>query len=43
MRGASVGASVFPAIGLGFRLSISFYDASSAARAVEVGGVDLHC
>ena len=39
MRGASAGAGVCAAIGLG--LGISVYEGSSAARAVEVGGVDI--
>ena len=43
MRGASVWAGVCATIGLGLVLSVSIgvYEGSSAARAVEVGGVDM--
>jgi len=43
MRGASVGAGVCAAIGLGLGLGVglSVSEGSLAARAVEVGGVDI--
>ena len=43
MRGASVGAGVCTAIGLGLGLGVglSVSEGSLAARAVEVGGVDI--